>query len=234
MNYTDKFTNTDINIHYIETNDYETGLLPLVYIPGALGNAEQFINELNSFFPRHCVSISLRGIGKSDAPLNGYTFEEQVLDISSVIKKSKLSAYYLMAYSMGVPYAIRYAASNPNEVKGLILCDYPAKYPRIPEQWIESAQKFIPENRYYVVEEIQKNSNEIILWEELKEINCPVLVIKGGTEKALLKNEDSEKYKNNCKNVEVKVFINSGHELWVPDYDKFIETIKDFLNKIDV
>ena len=96
------------------------------------------------------------------------------------------------------------------------------------------AQKFVPENRYYVVEEIQKDSNEIILWEELKEINCPVLVIKGGTEQALLKKEDSEKYKNNCKNVEVKVFINSGHELWVPDYDKFIETIKDFLNKIDV
>lgn len=233
MNYTDKFTNTDINIHYIETTDHVIGLLPLVYIPGALGNAEQFIEEMKSIFPRHCISISLRGIGKSDAPLKGYTFEEHILDISAVIKKSKLSAYYLMAYSMGVPYAIQYAATNPNEVKGLILCDYPAKYPRIPEQWIESAQKFVPENRHYVVEEIQKDSKEIILWEKLKDINCPVLVMKGGTEQALLKNEASVKYKSELKSVELIEFNNSGHELWVPDYDKFILTIKEFLNKID-
>lgn len=166
MNYTDKFTNTDINIHYIETNDHVTDSLPLVYIPGALGTAEQFIKEMKSLFPRHCISISLRGIGKSDAPLKGYTFEENLLDITSVIKKSELNAYYLMAYSMGVPYAIQYAATNPSEVKGLILCDYPA------------------------------------CW-------------------------------RNSKSVELIEFINSGHELWVPDYDKFILSIKDFLNKIE-
>ncbi|WP_341320378.1 alpha/beta hydrolase [Solibacillus sp. FSL H8-0523] len=233
MNYTDKFTNTDINIHYIETNDHVTDSLPLVYIPGALGNAEQFIEEMKSLFPRHCISISLRGIGKSDAPLKGYTFEENILDISSVIKKSGLNAYYLMAYSMGVPYAIQYAATNPNEVKGLILCDYPAKYPRIPEQWIENAKKFVPPNRCHVVEEIQKDSSEIILWEKLKEINCPVLVLKGGTEQALLKEEASMKYKSNLKNVELLEFTNSGHELWVPDYEKFIQSIKDFLTKIE-
>ncbi|ATP39515.1 alpha/beta hydrolase [Solibacillus sp. R5-41] len=233
MNYTDRFINTDINMHYIETNDYVYNLLSLVYIPGALGNAEQFIEETKSFFPRHCISMSLRGRGKSDAPLKGYTFEEHILDISSVIKKSNLSAYCLMAYSMGVPYAIRYATSNPSEVKGLILCDYPAKYPRIPEQWVESAQKFVQENRQHVVKEIQKDSKEIILWEELKEIKCPVLVIKGGTEKALLKKDAAEKYKSNLKHVELIEFTNSGHELWVPDYNKFIISIKDFLNKID-
>ncbi|MBD8031971.1 MULTISPECIES: alpha/beta fold hydrolase [Solibacillus] len=64
MNYTDKFTNTGINIHYIETNDHVPDLLPLVYIPGALGNAEQFIEETKSFFPRHCISLNLRGRGK--------------------------------------------------------------------------------------------------------------------------------------------------------------------------
>ena len=109
----------------------------------------------------------------------------------------------------------------------------PAKYPRIPEQWIENAKKFVPQNRRHVVEEIQKDSKEIILWEKLKEINCPVLVIKGGTEQALLKKEASVKYKRNLKSVELIEFINSGHELWVPDYDKFILSIKDFLNKIE-
>lgn len=233
MNYTNRFTNTAVNIHYIETNDRFNNLLPLVYIPGALGNAEQFIEETRSFSPRHCISMSLRGRGKSDAPLKRYTFEEHVLDISSVIKKSNLSAFCLMAYSMGVPYAIRYATSNPSEVKALILCDYPAKYPRIPEHWIEGAQKYVPDNRQHVVKEIQKDSKEIILWEELKEIKCPVLVIKGGTEKALLKEDASEKYKSNLKNVKVIEFTDSGHELWVPDYNKFIVSIKVFLDKID-
>ncbi|KOP70312.1 hypothetical protein AMS59_21075 [Lysinibacillus sp. FJAT-14745] len=234
MRSIESFTINGVKIQYIETTNCDQKLLPLVYIPGALGNAEQFIVEMESLFPRHCISISLRGRGKSDAPLSGYTFEEHILDITSVIKESNINAYCLMAYSMGVPYAIKYAAMNSSEIKGLILCDYPAIYPLIQETWIEAVGKLVEEGRDHVVRGIQRDSKDIVLWEELKEINCPVLVLKGGTKGSLLSTDEAEKYKSNLKNVELIEFSESGHELWIPDYNKFINTITDYLNKIDI
>ncbi|WP_285397514.1 alpha/beta hydrolase [Lysinibacillus sp. fls2-241-R2A-57] len=233
MRSIERFTNNDVKIQYIETTNFNQKLLPLVYIPGAMGNAEQFIEEMGSLFPRQCISISLRGRGKSEAPKSGYTFEEHIMDITSVIKERNINAYCLMAYSMGVAYAIKYAAMNPNEIKGLILCDYPAKYPLIQETWIEAVGKFVEEGKDHVIRGIQKDSQDIVLWEELKEIGCPVLVLKGGTEGSLLNTDDVEKYKSHLKNVEVIEFSESGHELWNPDYNKFINTITNYLEKID-
>ncbi len=69
--------NQDISIHYLESNDYSPNLTPLVYVPGALGFAEQFEDEMRILSPRHCLSLSLRGNGKSDAPLKGYTLEKR-------------------------------------------------------------------------------------------------------------------------------------------------------------
>ncbi|KOS64144.1 hypothetical protein FJQ98_13050 [Lysinibacillus agricola] len=115
---------------------------------------------------------------------------------------------------------------NPNEIKGLILCDYPAKYPLIQETWIEAVDKL--EGRDHVGRGIQMDSKEIVLWEELKEIGCPVLVLKAGKEGSLLNTDDAEKYKNNLKNVEVIEFSKSGHELWIPDYNNFINTITNY------
>jgi len=123
---------------------------------------------------------------------------------------------------------------NPSKIKGLIVCDYPAKYPLIQETWIEAVGKLVEDDRKHVVREIQKDSKEIVLWEELKEISCPVLVIKGGTERALLNKYEAEKYKSDLKNVELLEFSESGHELWSPDYNKFIRTIANYIKKIDL
>ncbi|QQP10237.1 hypothetical protein FJQ98_13045 [Lysinibacillus agricola] len=40
------FTINGFKIQYIETTNYDQKLLPLVYIPGAMGNAEHFIVEM--------------------------------------------------------------------------------------------------------------------------------------------------------------------------------------------
>lgn len=132
--------------------------------------------------------------------------------------------------AMGVPMAIKYAAMWS---KGLILYDYPAKYPLIQETRIEAVGKLVEKGRDHVVRGIQKESKEIVLWEELKEIGCPVLVLKGGTKGSLLNTDEADKYKNNLKNVELIEFSESGHDLWTPDYNKFINTITNYLNKID-
>lgn len=227
--------NKDISIHYLESTDFSPDLTPLVYVPGALGFAEHFEDEMSILSPRHCLSLSLRGNGKSDAPLAAYSLEDHESDIEAVIKDSHLKDYCLMAYSMGVPYAIQYASNSPDHIKGIILCDYPAKYPSIPESWVDTvlSKGLIKEDRQHVVRGIQSDSKEVELWEDLQQIQCPVLIIKGGTNNSLLKESATEKYKNHLSNVSVVEFSDSGHELWKPDYNRFIKTVTDFLVELD-
>lgn len=228
--------NEDISIHYLESTDNSPDLTPLVYVPGALGFAEHFQDEMRILSPRHCLSLSLRGNGKSDAPLEGYSLEDHVSDIESVINESHLKGYCLMAYSMGVPYAIKHASNSPEHIKGIIICDYPAKYPSIPESWVDTvlSKGFMKEDRQHVVRGIQRDSKEVELWEDLQRIKCPVLVIKGGTNNSLLKEKATEKYINCLSNVNVVEFSDSGHELWKPDYNRFIKTVTEFLEELDL
>ncbi len=236
MDFKEQFVNNrSVNIHYLETEEYDENLTPLLYVPGAMNSAEQFINVMKFYSPRRCTLLSFRGRGQSEAPFSGYSLEHHVSDIESVVGDSKVHEFCLMAYSMGVPYAISFASKYPEQVKGLILCDYPAKYPSIQESWSEMvlAKGHISEERHHVVKGIQRESREIMLDQELRKISCPVLLLKGGTDDSFLKNPDVEVYINNLRHVDLKVFEASGHELWVPDFMGFINTIKHFLITLD-
>jgi pimeloyl-ACP methyl ester carboxylesterase len=224
------------NIHYLDSlNEENMETTPIVYVPGAFGYAEQFSDEMVVLSKRRCIALSLRGRGKSEAPLSGYSFEHHVSDIDAVVKQSCIKNFCLMAYSMGVPYALKYAIDNPSVIRGLILCDYPAKYPKLTNTWSDNAisKGLISKEREYVITEIQKESSEISLWNQIQRIQCPVLVLQGGTDKAMLKNDEAEKYKNHLENIKIVTFSDSGHELWIPSYDQFMATIDDFLTLLD-
>lgn len=235
LEFINRWANSEhVKIHFLESNAYDKRLTPLVYVPGALNYAEQSVELLQEFESRRCISISLRGRGKSDAPTFGYSFADHVKDIEAVIKDSKVQKYCLMAYSMGVPYAIK-LASNSSEIKGLIICDYPAKYPSIPKSWSERVLKssFINKETKHVVEGIQMESESITLYNDLKQIQVPVLIIKGGTEGSLLSDGEVEKYNDSLQNLVVKELVDSGHELWEPKKEKFLQLINDFLVRLD-
>lgn len=235
MGFTDKWANSEmVKIHYLDNTNYNIQLTPLVYVPGALNYAEQSVEIMQEFNPRRSISMSLRGRGKSDAPTLGYSFVDHVKDIEAVIVHSQVKGYCLLAYSMGVPYAIKIASESP-DLKGLVLCDYPAKFPYIPESWSERvlSRNYINKEKKHVVEGIQKESTTIDLYNELKLIGVPVLIIKGGTEDSLLSDIETERYKLNLQDVTVFELGDSGHELWEPNREKFLQVIKDFLHKLD-
>lgn len=133
-NYVD---NRDLQIHYLESLPQTKGKdkIPLIYIPGMLDYAENFKREMQDFETRKVISISLRGCGKSSAPLSGYSFEDHYSDVEAVINNSNLNEFYLLAYSMSVPYAINASLSYPNKVKGLIIGDYPSRISKPPKGW---------------------------------------------------------------------------------------------------
>lgn len=234
--FVDRWTNAEeIKIHYLESQKYEEGLTPFVYVPGALNYAEQSIEFMEYFKQRRCISMSLRGRGCSDAPLNGYAFDDHIKDISAVVQQSQVTNYCLVAYSMGVPFAIKYVAMNSN-VKGLIICDYPARYPAIPRTWSERIinNGFVDIEKRHVVEGIQKESRQIDLQDELSSIKVPVLIIKGGAEGTLLKEDEVKKYKENLWNVTIAEMTDSDHNLFEPDIEVLTKKIQRFLRELDM
>src|SRR5438445_69623 len=83
--------NRGLRIHYLDSNPVGSqGLTPLVYVPGALNAADGLIPEMEALAPRRCVSMALRGRGKSDAPMSGYTFDENVSDVEAVVDSLRL------------------------------------------------------------------------------------------------------------------------------------------------
>ncbi len=203
-----------------------------MFIPGALSSAEKYLREIQNLAPRRCIAISLRGCGKSDAPDRGYAFQDHVSDIRSVINESRLNSYCLVAYSMGVPFAIEQVATDATRAKGLVIGDYAARLPAIKPEWVEQSLQRPGANRKAILG-LQRESTEIILRERLLGIECSVLVIRGGKPGSLLSNENADLYRQKLRDVVVVEFEDSDHRIFEPSYERYIGTIKDFLDRLD-
>ena len=141
-----------------------------------------------------------------------------------------------MGWSLGVTYSIAYAAQHPELVAGLVLLDYPARHPKFSAGWAErwSFEPSVKDNpnRMRGMRGLERDSTEILLWDKLDAIKSSILLI-GGAEEALLKPEHAEKYRQHCQNLEVAIFPDSGHMVWQPSYDRFINRVNRFLDYID-
>ena len=230
--------NGSVRLHYVESGwDSPSNLTPVVYSHIGFGSAEVFIPEMKALSPRRCVSCSLRGRGNSDAPEVGYSFDENVSDIDAVVSHLTLDRICVMGFSLGVTYSIAYAAQHPELVSGLVLLDYPARYPKFSAGWAErwSSEPSIKDNldRMRGMRGLERESTEILLWDRLDAIKIQMLLIGGGAEGALLIPEHVEKYRQHCRNLEVAIFPDSGHMVWQPDYDRFVNRVNKFLNYLD-
>ncbi len=230
--------NGKVRLHYVESNwDAPSTLTPVVYAHSAFGTAEDFIPEMRALSPRRCVAVSLRGRGNSDAPETGYSFDSNVSDFERMVNHLNLKNLCVMGWSVGVTYSIAYAAGHPERVSALILLDYPARHPKWPagraERWLSEPSIKDNPNRIRGLRGLERESTEVVLWDKLNKVKAPILVIGGGAEGALLKQEHVEIYRQHCRNLEVVIFPDSGHNVSQPDYDRFIRTMNKFLEPID-
>ena len=230
--------NGGVRLHYVESGwDSPSHLTPVLYAHTGFGTAEVFVPEMKALSPRRCVSCSLRGRGDSDAPETGYSFEEIVSDFGAVVNHLAFDSVCIMGWSLGVTYSIAYVAKHPELVSGLVLLDYPARYPRVSagwaERWASDPQVKDHPDRIRGLRGLERESTEVLLWDRLDTIRSPILLIGGGAEGALLKQEHVEMYRQHCRNLEVAIFPDSGHMVWQPDYDRFISMVNKFFDKID-
>lgn len=231
--------NGPVRLHYIDNQGSGTST-PLVIVPGFANTAEGFAEVVSSLLPRRCVSMSLRGRGKSDTPAHGYSLDDHAQDIASVVAGLGLGQVCVMAHSRGVPYAIAFAAARRDGVRGLVLLDFPARHSRPSSAWADSflssdfGKAAVPGRvRLETVRGVQSESGGELLWDTLDGFQFPVLVIRGGKKDSILKEEDAQLYEKHLRRGRLLLFEDSGHDVWKPDLGRFIGALSDFLSALD-
>jgi pimeloyl-ACP methyl ester carboxylesterase len=139
-----------------------------------------------------------------------------------------------MGFSMGVPYALGYAILHSSRVAGMILGDYPARHPALDREWITKTHSELGERApLLLLTALQRDSGELPLWADLPVIDVPVLLLRGDQPGSLLSAEDVSEYLIHLSQAMALVFPGSGHELWEPDRDRYLGTIRAFLEGLD-
>lgn len=225
-------TTRGVRFHYLEGGE-RGNRTPALYVPGFLADAEWFRTEMERLAPRHTVSVSLRGRGKSEAPEAGYSFDDHIEDLAAIVSELGLPPFCLIGFSVGVAFALGYAQDHPGSIAGLVVQDWPAHYSAQTTEWMERAiaqQPMIPE---HVIRAIQRESTTVDLWDGLRQLQCPVLIMRGGQSDSLLSPEDAQRYQTLLPHAQLVVFDNAGHYVWGPDYEGFLAHISGFLASLD-
>ncbi len=98
---------------------------PIIFIHGALLNADLWIRQLLDL-SRHwrCFAYDLRGHGRTGpSALSRYTTQTYADDLSALLDALELEKPVLCGLSLGGMIAQTFAASHPERVSRLILCD---------------------------------------------------------------------------------------------------------------
>jgi pimeloyl-ACP methyl ester carboxylesterase len=233
--------NQGVKIHYIDNEAKNTNATPLLICPGLSESAEDYVNLMSNINNRRCIALSFRGRGKSDSLSKGYTLDEHIKDIDSVIKELGLKNICIMGISRGVSYELGYATSNTSLLKGLIVDEYSPEHKKMPMGWAKECMDFYNNNcdsisiTYETLKGIEEDSEQINFVEKLSNITCPALILKGQLEETLIDKEDLIKYISNLGSISIRIekFKNSGHDIQFGDFEALIKVLNEFLSSID-
>lgn len=98
--------------------------IPLLLLHGSYGTGrwwERFCAALPDEI--YAVAPDLRGCGQSDKPDGGYTVEEQVEDVATLVDALRWQSFHLMAHSSSGAVAMEYALHHGHRLDTLTLVD---------------------------------------------------------------------------------------------------------------
>jgi len=234
-------TRDEVRLHAVEWRPRGAELgVPILCIGGALSkgaNAKEFGIAAASGalgLPRRLISPDRRGMGESFAPTSGYTPVEFTKDNESIVAAANLQNFVVFGHSLGVPIAIAYVLRHRESVRGLVLGDYPALWPRLSEEWLARAlAAFDGTWSRDALIQLQRESVETRYWDELATLKVPVLAITG-TRGVLMKPDDAERYRKACGARSVVTIDGGDHSLTVNgDHAPFFAIVRGFLADLD-
>lgn len=203
--------------------------IPIVFIPGMLGRAEDWLNDFESFAPRRCVSISLRGRGQSDYPPSGFSVFDHVEDIEKLIEHLQIERFILVGFSQGALYATAFALKHPHKIAGLVIQDKVLKQKKFGKEWVERAKGHpASKGKEDFLWGIANDSQELNLLAKCDVLRkTPTLIIKG-EHSAMVLDEDLMEMEGTFQNCTIEIFPDSSHDVSSPDYDLYVRTMNNF------
>ncbi|WP_216892471.1 alpha/beta fold hydrolase [Nocardia alni] len=229
--------NAEVRLHVLD-NGRRSAAPPAVVIPGMGEYADEYAWLLDRLGDRRVLVIDLRGRGRSDTPGTGYTWEDHIGDLRAVITSLDLEQPILVAFSRGSSYALGYALHHPGQVSGLVVGDYHARHvglrPEFAEQQLRSEIRGVPVASRMperAVRGVVAQSREVPLWDRLRELRCPVLVIRGTRRGRIVTDELAQRWQTSLPTVEIATVPGAGHDLWSRDPDSYLAALIPFLNR---
>ncbi len=146
----------------------------------------------------------------------------------------QLNNYYLFGFSLGVGMAIRAATLGGDKVLGLMLGDYPPKYPTYDKEWAARVKENSPELREVFVDGLSADSGYEDLFPELKALSCPSMLFKGGQVGNLVPEEVVTKYKEMIPSGKVVILADSGHVIFRPDPKVLTDEMEKFIKEVEI
>lgn len=229
-------TADNLKIHVLESEAFDSNLIPLVIVPGMMGIAEHYLRQLQDFSPRRVITFSHRGLGKSEIIRPGLgSFQQRCSDIDSVCSHLGLTRYILYGFSRGVPMIVAQTMAHPERVRGLVLHDCEPVYFKPPEKWrdavIAAKQSHIPQE---TVIAYWQDAEMVNLMDQLPKIFCPTLLLRGEKEGSLLPLQRAQTMMGLIKSGKMNSLPHSAHELADEDRNLFIKTMQDFCRSCEV
>ncbi len=231
--------NRGVRIHSLDNGALHAHRPAVLVVPGMGEAAEEYAWLLDRLGDRRVVVVDVRGRGGSDVPDAGYTWEDHIGDLRAVVEARALDRPVLVAFSRGSSYALGYALTYPAETRGLVVGDYFARHVGLPAEIADQqlAQKIrgVPISERmseHAVRSVFADGREVPLWDRLTELQCPVLVIRGGRKSALVGDELAAQWQASLPSVEMVVLPDAGHDLWSRDPDAYLAALLPFLDHV--
>jgi pimeloyl-ACP methyl ester carboxylesterase len=229
----------DVRLHVLDNGRLDAPLPPVLAIPGMGEYADEYAWLLDALGDRRVVVVDVRGRGRSDVPESGYTWEHHIGDLRAVVEDLALDRPIVVAFSRGSSYGLGYALTYAAEVRGLVVGDYFARHvglpPEIADQQLQSRIRgtvIADRMSEHAVRQVVAESREVPLWDRLVELQCPVLVIRGGRKSALVGEELAAQWRASLPSVQMEVIADAGHDLWSRDIDAYLAVLLPFLERI--
>jgi pimeloyl-ACP methyl ester carboxylesterase len=228
-----------VRIHALDNDARESTLCPAVVVPGMGESAHEYEWLLSELGDRRVVAVDVRGRGRSDAPGQGYRWEDHVADLAAMITTLALDRPALVAFSRGSSYALGYALAAPRDVRGLVIGDYQARHvglpPELAERQLASTLRGVPIRERmpeHAVVGVVEESREVPLWDRLGELECSVLVVRGGGRGVIVNDEAASRWQAALPSVEFAMLPDAGHDLWSRDQAAYVAVVRPFLNRL--
>jgi pimeloyl-ACP methyl ester carboxylesterase len=229
-----------VRIHALDNRVTGAPRAPALVIPGMGESVAEYEWLIDALDDRRVVAVDVRGRGRSDAPEAGYAWEDHIGDVAAAVDSAGLDRPVLVAFSRGSSYALGYALRWPGRVRGLVIGDYFARHVGLPPEFAERQLAVVlrgvpmsermPE---HAVLGVARESREVPLWDRLGELECPVLLVRGGR-RGVLANEDvTAQWRAALPTVELATLPDAGHDLWSRDRDAYLSVLRPFLDAVD-